>query len=62
MALHAGRADRTAHLASSLRRARRAPLEQLDPFIFGHPEWSTLVFVDGAYSDALSRVPVLPPA
>ena len=35
-------------------------LEQLNPFIFGHPEWSTLVFVDGAYSDALSRVPVLP--
>ena len=30
-------------------------LEQLAPFIFGHPEWSTLVFVDGAYSDALSR-------
>ena len=25
--------------------------EQLEPFIFGHREWSTLVFVDGAYSD-----------
>jgi Fe-S cluster assembly protein SufD len=35
--------------------------EQLLPFVFGHPEWSTLVFVDGAYSEALSRVSVLPP-
>jgi Fe-S cluster assembly protein SufD len=34
--------------------------EQLAPFIFGHPEWSTLVFVDGAYSEALSRVSILP--
>ena len=32
------------------------PAEQLAPFIFGHPEWSTLVFVDGVYSEALSRV------
>lgn len=30
--------------------------DQLAPFIFGHPEWSTLVFVDGAYSEALSYV------
>ena len=30
--------------------------QQLDPFIFGHPEWTTLVFVDGAYSDPLSSV------
>jgi Fe-S cluster assembly protein SufD len=37
------------------------PAEQLAPFIFGHPEWSTLVFVDGVYSEALSRVSVLPP-
>ena len=28
--------------------------EQLAPFIFGHPEWTTLVFVDGGYSEALS--------
>ena len=34
--------------------------ERLTPFIFGHPEWSTLVFVDGAYSEALSRVSALP--
>ena len=34
--------------------------EQLTPFIFGHPEWSTLVFVDGAYSEALSRVSTPP--
>jgi Fe-S cluster assembly protein SufD len=34
---------------------------QLSPFVFGHPEWSTLVFVDGAYSEALSRVSALPP-
>ena len=34
--------------------------EQLLPFIFGHPDWITLVFVDGSYSEALSRVSVLP--
>ncbi len=34
--------------------------EQLAPFIFGHPEWSTLVFVNGVYSEALSRVSALP--
>jgi Fe-S cluster assembly protein SufD len=34
--------------------------EQLLPFVFGHPEWTTLVFVDGVYSKALSRVSVLP--
>ena len=28
--------------------------EDLAPFNFGHPEWTTLVFVDGAYSEALS--------
>jgi Fe-S cluster assembly protein SufD len=28
--------------------------EQLAPFIFGHPEWTTLVFVDGGYVQALS--------
>jgi Fe-S cluster assembly protein SufD len=28
--------------------------EDLSRFVFGHPEWTTLVFVDGAYSEALS--------
>ena len=28
--------------------------EDLTPFVFGHPEWTTLVFVDGTYSEALS--------
>ena len=28
--------------------------QDLAPFVFGHPEWTTLVFVDGAYSEALS--------
>jgi Fe-S cluster assembly protein SufD len=30
--------------------------DQLDPFIFGHPEWTTLVFIDGAYSENLSSL------
>jgi Fe-S cluster assembly protein SufD len=34
--------------------------DRLAPFVFGHPEWSTLVFVDGGYSEALSRVAPLP--
>jgi Fe-S cluster assembly protein SufD len=34
--------------------------EQLAPFIFGHPEWTTLVFVDGGYSEALSSIGELP--
>jgi Fe-S cluster assembly protein SufD len=34
---------------------------RLAPFIFGHAEWSTLVFVNGAFSAALSRVMELPP-
>jgi Fe-S cluster assembly protein SufD len=34
--------------------------DQLTPFVFGHPEWSTLVFVNGAYSESLSRVAELP--
>jgi Fe-S cluster assembly protein SufD len=33
---------------------------QLAPFIFGHPEWTTLVFVDGGYSEALSSTAALP--
>jgi len=28
---------------------------QLEPFQFGHPEWTTLVFVNGRYAPALSR-------
>jgi Fe-S cluster assembly protein SufD len=34
--------------------------DRLAPFIFGHPEWTTLVFVNGAYSQPLSRVTELP--
>jgi Fe-S cluster assembly protein SufD len=34
--------------------------EELEPFLFGHREWSTLVFVDGAYSDLLSSAAALP--
>ncbi|MEP7228588.1 MAG: Fe-S cluster assembly protein SufD [Gemmatimonadales bacterium] len=34
--------------------SRRITREELDPFIFGHPEWTTLVFVDGSYSETLS--------
>jgi Fe-S cluster assembly protein SufD len=34
---------------------------QLDPFIFGHPEWTTLVFVNGVFSEALSAVGMLAP-
>jgi Fe-S cluster assembly protein SufD len=33
---------------------------QLDPFIFGHAEWITLVFVNGAYSEELSAIGELP--
>jgi Fe-S cluster assembly protein SufD len=33
--------------------------QQLAPYIFGHPEWTTLVFVDGAYSEALSSTPAI---
>jgi Fe-S cluster assembly protein SufD len=34
--------------------------ERLSPFVFGHPEWSTLVFVNGWYSESLSSVGPLP--
>jgi Fe-S cluster assembly protein SufD len=34
--------------------------ERLAPFVFGHPEWSTLVFVNGAYSASRSRIADLP--
>ena len=34
--------------------------DRLQPFVFGHPEWTTLVFVNGCYSEALSQVGALP--
>jgi Fe-S cluster assembly protein SufD len=34
--------------------------ERLAPFVFGHPEWSTLVFVNGWYSPGLSSLGALP--
>jgi Fe-S cluster assembly protein SufD len=34
--------------------------EQLAPFIFGHPEWTTVVFVDGRYNEKLSSTGALP--
>ena len=34
--------------------------DQLAPFIFGHPEWTTLVFVNGGYSETLSSRGALP--
>jgi Fe-S cluster assembly protein SufD len=34
--------------------SREVTRAQLAPFIFGHPEWTTLVFLDGGYSEALS--------
>jgi Fe-S cluster assembly protein SufD len=40
--------------------AARVAAERLAPFVFGHPEWSTLVFVNGAYSEPLSRIAELP--
>ena len=35
--------------------------ERVLPFLFGHPEWTTLVFVNGWYHEALSSVQGLPP-
>ncbi len=35
--------------------------EHLIPFSFGHPEWSTLVFVNGWLSEGLSSIGALPP-
>lgn len=35
--------------------------KELGPFIFGHPEWTTLVFVNGYYSEVLSSPSVLAP-
>jgi Fe-S cluster assembly protein SufD len=34
--------------------------DALAPFVFGHPEWSVLVFVNGSYSEALSSIGPLP--
>jgi Fe-S cluster assembly protein SufD len=34
--------------------------EDIAPFIFGHPEWTTLVFVNGALDESLSEVGPLP--
>ena len=34
--------------------------EQLAPFLFGHANWTNLVFVNGIYSEALSSVEGLP--
>ena len=34
--------------------------ERLRPFLFGHAEWPTLVFVNGCYSEVLSRPGTLP--
>jgi Fe-S cluster assembly protein SufD len=35
--------------------------EELAPFVFGHAEWCTLVFVNGEYAPRLSSVGSLPP-
>ena len=35
--------------------------EQLIPFIFGHEEWCTLVFINGEYAPSLSSLGNLPP-
>ncbi|HEY7636733.1 MAG TPA: Fe-S cluster assembly protein SufD [Gemmatimonadales bacterium] len=34
--------------------------DQLAPFVFGHSEWSTLVFVNGEHAPALSTLGILP--
>ncbi len=50
--------------STTWRPAALAPIslaaDLLAPFAFGHPEWSTLVFVNGLYSEPLSRVAELP--
>jgi Fe-S cluster assembly protein SufD len=33
---------------------------QLAPFVFGHPDWTTLVFVNGVYNEPLSAIGALP--
>jgi Fe-S cluster assembly protein SufD len=38
----------------------RVTLEELDPYLFGHPEWTRVVFVNGIYSPDLSSDGNLP--
>src|SRR3954466_3051353 len=33
----------------------------LEPFIFGHPEWTTLVFINGIFSEGLTSIGPLAP-
>jgi Fe-S cluster assembly protein SufD len=40
--------------------AAKVAAERLAPFVFGQPEWSTVVFVNGAFSESLSRIADLP--
>ena len=40
--------------------ARRVEAADLKPFDFGHPEWTSLVFVDGRFNAALSSSAKLP--
>ena len=40
--------------------AERVSRADLEPFIFGHAEWATLVFVNGEFAPALSAVSDLP--
>lgn len=42
-------------------RARAITRDELKPFIFGHPEWTNLVFVNGVFDEALSSIGVLAP-
>ena len=35
--------------------------EQLEPFVFGHPEWTTLIFINGVFSQDLSSIGVMAP-
>jgi Fe-S cluster assembly protein SufD len=41
--------------------ARGVTREQLSPFVFGHPEWTNLVFVNGVFAETLSSIGVLAP-
>ena len=41
--------------------AHEVAREQLTPFIFGHEEWCTLVFINGEYAPSLSSSGNLPP-
>jgi Fe-S cluster assembly protein SufD len=42
-------------------RARGVTRDQLSPFVFGHPEWTNLVFVNGVFDGTLSSIGVLAP-